>query len=99
METRIFHFIDDSSKKFWSIYLGDKSNYIQYGKIGTKGQEQFKFFDDQDEAAKSYEKLIKEKLKKGYVEVSAEEASKPKIVDTVQEPVEETVQKKLADYI
>ena len=41
---------------------------IVFGKIGTNGQTTEKSFSDSEEATKEMEKLIKSKLKKGYVE-------------------------------
>jgi len=73
MDKRLFHFTDDKSNKFWSITLEDKSHTVHFGKVGSSGQEQRKEFSSQEEAEKSYNKLINEKIKKGYVEVSEEE--------------------------
>ena len=40
----------------------------RYGKIGTDGQTTLKSFDDAAGAQKEYDKLVKEKTKKGYEE-------------------------------
>lgn len=69
---RKFEFVDGNSKKFWNITLDlqDFSHTVTYGRIGTAGQEQTKYFDDKEETQKSYEKLVKEKTGKGYVETT-----------------------------
>ncbi|NJO47980.1 MAG: WGR domain-containing protein [Oscillatoriales cyanobacterium RM2_1_1] len=71
-KTREFHYSDSKSHKFWRISSTDASHTVQYGKIGTKGQTQTKEFSSEAEAQKSAEKLIQDKLRKGYVEVESE---------------------------
>lgn len=56
-------------EKFWAIKRDGASFTVKFGKIGTPGQEKTKDFDDEDEAEAEYEKLVKEKTKKGYEEV------------------------------
>ena len=56
-------------EKFWAIKRDGASYTVKFGKIGTAGQEKTKDFDDEDEAEAEYEKLVKEKTKKGYEEV------------------------------
>ena len=77
MTTREFHFKDDTSDKFWRITLDGKSHTVHFGRRGTKGQEQTKEFGSEEEARKSYEKLVAEKVKKGYVEVPSGAAPAP----------------------
>ena len=54
--------------KFWMIKLDGASHTVRFGKLETDGQEKTKEFDDEDAARKDYEKLVKEKTKKGYEE-------------------------------
>lgn len=56
------------SEKYWEIALVGAKITIRYGKIGTDGQLIVKDLDSKEAAEKEYEKLIKEKTKKGYVE-------------------------------
>jgi uncharacterized protein (TIGR02996 family) len=70
---RTFEFRDGSSNKFWSIDLQGKGFTVRFGKIGTTGQTQVKEFADEEKAQKEYDKLIREKTGKGYVEVTAGE--------------------------
>ena len=70
MSYREFQYKDTKSEKFWMIDLEGSEHTVRYGKVGTQGQSQTKTFDTPALARKSYEKLIAEKLKKGYVEIS-----------------------------
>ncbi len=68
MTTRTFHFTEGSSSKFWAISLDGNSHTVQWGRIGTNGQTQTKEFASEEAAHTSYEKLVAEKVKKGYIE-------------------------------
>jgi len=68
---RYFEFAEGTSSKFWKIKLDGESVTTRYGKIGTEGQATEKEFDGKIEAFKEYDKLIAEKIKKGYVEKGA----------------------------
>jgi predicted DNA-binding WGR domain protein len=65
---RYFEFIGGGSRKFWEISVGGKSFTVRFGRIGTAGQLQTKTFADEAKAKHEAEKLIAEKVKKGYVE-------------------------------
>ena len=69
MDKRMFEFVDDKSCKFWEIWTEDASLFTRYGKIGVAGQITEKNYDSKDEALLEAHKIIKQKLKKGYVEV------------------------------
>jgi predicted DNA-binding WGR domain protein len=71
MEQRSLQYTDSKSDKFWKITLEGSLHTVQYGRSGTAGQTQTKGFATEDAARKSFEKLVAEKLKKGYVEVEA----------------------------
>ncbi len=66
---RTFEFHDEKSDKFWTIELSGLTHTVCYGRVGTSGQSKTKEFESNDKAFASYEKLISEKLKKGYQEV------------------------------
>jgi len=72
-----FEFIEGSSSKFYEISLRESSITIRFGKIGTDGQQNYKVFDNQTEALKEYDKLIAQKVKKGYSKVSDDVACAP----------------------
>ncbi len=61
-------FEEGNSSKFWRARTEGKTLYVNYGKIGAAGQTQVKDFGDAAGATKEYEKLIKEKRKKGYAD-------------------------------
>jgi predicted DNA-binding WGR domain protein len=71
MSRREFEFSDDKSNKFWAIELDGSSFTVNYGRIGTNGQTQTKDFASPEAAKKEYDKLVAEKVKKGYTEKSA----------------------------
>lgn len=66
-------YMDAKSSKFWTIEQQGVGHTVTYGRIGTKGQTSSKTFESEQAAKKDAEKLIKEKLAKGYVE--ADQAS------------------------
>jgi uncharacterized protein (TIGR02996 family) len=72
---RTFEFKEGSSSKFWNIELKGKEFTVTFGRIGTKGQTQIKQFTDEDRARKEHDKLVREKLGKGYVETTPTAAS------------------------
>lgn len=61
-------FEEGTSSKFWRARVEGKTLYVNYGKIGTNGQTQVKDFGSHADAVKEYEKLIREKRKKGYAD-------------------------------
>lgn len=61
-----YEFSEGTSNKFWEINLSGKSFTTTYGKIGTGGQTTIKQFKSDAEAKKEYDKLVAEKVKKGY---------------------------------
>ncbi|SET16211.1 WGR domain-containing protein [Thorsellia anophelis] len=63
-----FEFKNEKSKKFWQVQHSGLELWVTWGKIGTKGQSQIKNFDDEHKASLAKDKLIADKLKKGYVE-------------------------------
>src|SRR3954469_22624838 len=67
---RRFEFTEGSSNKFWQVQQQGASLLLQWGKIGTNGQSQTKDFAGDAKAKSEADKLIAEKKKKGYVEVT-----------------------------
>jgi uncharacterized protein (TIGR02996 family) len=72
---RTFTFSDQKSHKFWNIDLQGNSFTVTYGRQGTAGQTQTKTFGDAAAAQREHDKLVKEKLAKGYKEATP--AAKP----------------------
>src|SRR5579863_1220027 len=69
MTTRSFELIDGKSDKFWTITLDREQYTVQFGRRGTAGQTQTKGIGSLDGAREAFDKLVAEKLKKGYKEV------------------------------
>ena len=61
-----YEFSEGTSNKFWEINLSGKSFTTTYGKIGTSGQTTIKQFKSDADAKKEHDKLVAEKVKKGY---------------------------------
>jgi predicted DNA-binding WGR domain protein len=66
--TRRFEFVEGSSQKFWEVSLEGSSVVTRYGKIGASGQTTTKDEGSPEKARTLYEKLVREKTGKGYVE-------------------------------
>ncbi|HUE72510.1 MAG TPA: DNA ligase [Pirellulaceae bacterium] len=65
---RYFEFVEGKSSKFWEISQAGREVTVRYGRIGTDGQTQTKSFADEAAAQRHAEKLIGEKIEKGYAE-------------------------------
>jgi predicted DNA-binding WGR domain protein len=61
-----YEFQEGGSSKFWEITLEGTSYTTRYGRIGSEGQSTTKSFDTADAARTEHDKLVAEKLKKGY---------------------------------
>jgi cell wall assembly regulator SMI1/predicted DNA-binding WGR domain protein len=55
--------------KFWAIQLDGRRFVVRFGKQGTDGQEKIKEFADAPTAQREHDKLVAEKVKKGYREI------------------------------
>jgi uncharacterized protein (TIGR02996 family) len=65
---RTFVYSDATPHKFWNVELKGASFTVTYGRQGTAGTSQTKTFADEATARKEHDKLVAEKLKKGYTE-------------------------------
>jgi predicted DNA-binding WGR domain protein len=63
-------YMDAKSSKFWTIELAGTSHTVTYGRIGTDGQSLTKSFPSPEAARKEMDKLVAEKLGKGYVDAA-----------------------------
>lgn len=70
---KTFIYQDEKSHKFWAIEQQGHELHLRWGKVGTHGQSQIKTFADAAAASKAEVKLINEKTRKGYVEVTRTE--------------------------
>jgi predicted DNA-binding WGR domain protein len=96
MATRKFEFRDSKSQKFWHITRKGRSHTVRYGRIGTAGQERTKEFDSSDKAKADHDKLIRQKLSKGYVEISGKKPAAAKKKPAVKETATKRRAKKSA---
>lgn len=68
---RYFQFVGGTSAKFWEISTNGNEVTVRFGRIGTQGQRQAKTLANTDAATKHAEKLIAQKVAKGYRETAA----------------------------
>lgn len=66
-----YYFDDGSSRKFWSYQVSGTNQTIEYGRLGSEGRPVKKSFPSAALALADTEKLIQEKVRKGYVLVDA----------------------------
>jgi predicted DNA-binding WGR domain protein len=57
---------ENGSNKFWEAACDGNKMIVRFGKTGTKGQTQIKTFTDNELAEKEKQKMILEKINKGY---------------------------------
>jgi len=69
--SRDFELVEGASNKFWKITVDGVDQTVHYSRTGTAGQTQTKTFASAELARASGEKLIAEKLRKGYSEISS----------------------------
>jgi predicted DNA-binding WGR domain protein len=65
---RYLEFVGGNSRKFWEVTVKGTIVYVRFGRIGTKGQTQIKSFDTETAAEHEAQKLIREKVNKGYAD-------------------------------
>jgi len=73
---RRFEMKDETSNKYWEIALDAKTVSVHFGRIGTDGQVKAKVHPSTATARAEHDKLIAEKLAKGYREVGSETKTK-----------------------
>ena len=82
-------FEEGTSSKFWRARVDGKTLYVNYGKIGSNGQTQIKDFADNGTAMKEFDKLVREKRKKGYIDAGGEGGGGDTIEDDMDEEADE----------
>jgi cell wall assembly regulator SMI1/predicted DNA-binding WGR domain protein len=65
---------EGNANKFWEAGASGRTLTVSWGKIGTAGQTKTKSFKDAASAQKELEKLVREKLGKGYRQARAAES-------------------------
>ncbi len=67
---RYFEYIGGKSRKFWAIRITGNAYDVQFGRLGTHGQRRGKQFATGETARIEGEKLVRSKVRKGYVEAA-----------------------------
>ena len=67
---------DERSHKFWQIQVDGASYTVTYGRVGTAGQTTLKEYGDDEACLRAAEKIIAQKLGKGYADAEVP-TSKP----------------------
>lgn len=65
---RTFECTEDGAAKFWAVWVSGNDMTTHWGKIGTAGSQKTKTFATPEKARQEADKLIAEKVSKGYVE-------------------------------
>ena len=71
--TRRFALVAGTSAKFWEVSVTGATVHVRFGRIGSAGQSQSKEFADAPTAGAHAQRLIAQKLAKGYLEESVGE--------------------------
>jgi uncharacterized protein (TIGR02996 family) len=66
MSTVRYELSEGSSNKYWEITLTEKQFTTKFGRIGANGQTKLKTFGTAADAKREYDKIVAEKVKKGY---------------------------------
>ncbi|HPH66220.1 MAG TPA: WGR domain-containing protein [Kofleriaceae bacterium] len=72
---RRLELVEGSSSKFWEIQVEGSSYTVRFGRIGTVGQTKNKAFETASEAQQAADKLLSDKLDKGYRDAKPTTAS------------------------
>lgn len=76
MTRRMFEMTSGTSSKFWEVWQEGTTVCTRYGRIGTTGQNTTKDPGTIEKAQKLHDKLVAEKLAKGYAEKGAAPVAK-----------------------
>lgn len=68
---------EGTSSKFWEVECVDATLTVRWGRIGTAGQSKVKDFPTAEAARREHDKLLREKLGKGYSDVGEVAAPAP----------------------
>jgi len=63
---RRLHYREGGIEKFWEAAVDGRRLILRWGRVGTKGQLQLQHFPDVEAADLEMDKLIREKMEKGY---------------------------------
>ncbi|MEV0608665.1 DUF4132 domain-containing protein [Polymorphospora rubra] len=72
---RDFEFVEGGSAKFWRIDRSGSTVTVSYGRLGTDGRTQVKHLGSEQAAIAHADRLVTEKVRKGYVEAGTAQPS------------------------
>jgi predicted DNA-binding WGR domain protein len=75
--SRRLELTDGASSKFWEVSVAAAVLTVRFGRIGTAGQVQARTLASPEQALAERDKLVREKLKKGYADAGAPAAPAP----------------------
>lgn len=81
---------EGESNKLWTVEVSGSSYTVTFGKVGAKARENTKQFPDENSCIKEVEKLIVDKQRNGYKELSAGQAIPEKTVSAYR-PMDEAL--------
>jgi uncharacterized protein (TIGR02996 family) len=101
---RTFQYSDAKSHKFWNIEVSGDTFTVTYGKVGARGQTQTKSFPSPEKAQQAADKLIAEKVGKGYRETTPAASAPASLRDSLEaaileDPEDLAAHAALADYL
>jgi uncharacterized protein (TIGR02996 family) len=101
---RTFQYSDAKSHKFWNIEVSGDTFTVTYGKVGARGQTQTKSFPSAEKAQQAADKLIAEKVGKGYRETTLAASAPTSLRDSLEaaileDPEDLAAHAALADYL
>jgi len=79
---RRFEFVQGKSEKFYELEVRGKTLVVRFGRIGTKGQQKESVLVDAKAAGREAERLIAEKTRKGYREVTGKAPKRSTVMTT-----------------
>lgn len=77
MSVRRFEFIQGNQAKFWEVNRRGETLSIRSGRIGENPEVKSKTHEDFMAAEREFDRLIRDKLQRGFVEVDPEQPSEP----------------------
>lgn len=93
MRKQRYELVAGKSAKFWDVMTKGSSLTTTYGRLGSKGQSSTRNFSSPAEAKAAAEKLIKQKIGKGYRKTGARGTSRkssPKAKSRITQPKKKT---------
>jgi len=89
---------DDKSAKFWKVTVADTLMTTRWGAIGSTGQSKEKLFGTSEEALAGAEKLIAQKIHKGYAPLAADQQPTKMTPPQPERTVDADVIERISDY-